>query len=92
MGLSDIDGLPNIPGNSDNLIQYLAIQSKLDDPEANKVQQNSTAYKPTKDKAGADVAQDNQDNQNNVDNDKAKNDDVSSDMSDQNAADNKQNS
>ena len=92
MGLPDIDGLPNVPGNSDNLIQYLAIQSKLDDPEANKVQQNSTAYKPTKDKAGADVNQDNQDSQNNVDNDKAKNDDVSSDMSDQNATDSKQNS
>ena len=92
MGLPDIDGLPNVPGNSDNLIQYLAIQSKLDDPEANKVQQNSTAYKPTKDKAGADVDQDNQDNQNNVDNDKTKDEDVSSDMSDQNATDNKQNS
>lgn len=92
MGLPDIDGLPNVPGNSDNLIQYLAIQSKLDDPEANKVQQNSTAYKPTKDKAGADVDQDNQDNQNNVDNDKTKDDDVSSDMSDQSATDNKQNS
>ena len=92
MGLPCIDGLPNVPGNSDNLIQYLAIQSKLDDPEANKVQQNSTAYKPTKDKAGADVDQDNQDNQNNVDNDKTKDDDVSSDMSDQNATDNKQNS
>lgn len=80
MGLPDIDGLPNVPGNSDNLIQYLAIQSKLDDPEANKVQQNSTAYKPTKDKASADVDQDNQD------------DDVSSDMSDQNVTDSKQNS
>lgn len=81
MGLPLIKGLPNIPGNSDNLIQYLAIQSKLNDPGANKVQQNSTAYKPTKDKAGADVVQD---NQNDVDNDKAKNDDVSSDMSDNN--------
>jgi hypothetical protein len=91
MGYKPIDGY-DIPGNSDNLIQYLAIQSKLNDPEANKVQQNSTAYKPTKDKAGADVDQDNQNNQNNVDNDKTKNDDVSSDMSDQNATDNKQNS
>lgn len=58
MGLPKIDGLPNIPGNSDNLIQYMSIQSKLNDPEANKVQQNSTAYDPNKDKAGADVESD----------------------------------
>ena len=86
MGYKPIDGY-DIPGNADNLIQYLSIQSKFD-PDANKEQQNSTAYKPTKDKAGADVEQSNQDdnnsdNQIDVDSNKP-DDDIHSDMSDNN--------
>ena len=86
MGYKPIDGY-DIPGNADNLIQYLSIQSKFD-PDANKEQQNSTAYKPTKDKAGADVEQSNQDdnnpdNQTDVDSNKP-DDDIHSDMSDNN--------
>lgn len=46
MGLPKLDNIPNVPGNSDNLIQYLSVQSKLTDPEANKVQQHSKDYKP----------------------------------------------
>ena len=45
MGLPPIKGLPDVPGNSDNLIQYLNIQDKLD-PEANKQQQHINDYKP----------------------------------------------
>lgn len=87
MGLPAIKDLPDVPGNADNLIQYLSIQSKFD-PDANKEQQNSTAYKPTKDKAGADVEQSNQDdnnsdNQTDVDSNKP-DDDIHSDMSDNN--------
>lgn len=52
MGLPKIDGLPNVPGNSDNLIQYLSIQSKLDDPEANIKQQQVSLKNPNKNKPG----------------------------------------
>lgn len=54
LGLQAIDG-GDIPGTADNFIQYASIQSKLTDPDANKVQQNSTSYNPNKDKAGASV-------------------------------------
>lgn len=74
MGLSAIKDLPDVPGNADNLIQYLSIQSKFD-PDANREQQNSTAYKPTKDKAGADATQTDEDS-------KKPDDDIHSDMSD----------
>lgn len=88
MGLPVIKDLPDVPGNADNLIQYLSIQSKFD-PDANKEQQNSTAYKPTKGKAGADATQDNQadnsqDNQADVDSNKP-DDDIHSDMSGNNS-------
>lgn len=73
MGYKPIDGY-DIPGNADNLIQYLSIQSKFD-PDANKEQQNSTAYKPTKDKAGADATQTDGDS-------KKPEGDIHSDMSD----------
>ena len=45
MKLPPIEGLPNIPGNSDNLIQWLAIQDKMN-PEANAEQQHQNDYKP----------------------------------------------
>lgn len=50
MGLPKLKGLPDIPGNSDNLIQYLSIQSKLEDPEGNTSQQMNSLDNPNKDK------------------------------------------
>ena len=50
MGLPKLKGLPDIPGNSDNLIQYLSIQSKLEDPEGNTNQQMNSLDNPNKDK------------------------------------------
>ena len=44
MHLPKLD-LPDIPGNSDNLIQWLAIQDKMN-PEANVEQQHQNDYKP----------------------------------------------
>lgn len=44
MHLSKLD-IPDIPGNSDNLIQWLAIQDKMN-PEANAEQQHQNDYKP----------------------------------------------
>lgn len=49
-------GLPplpygDIPGNSDNFIQYISVQSKMD-VESNVSQQTSTSYKPGKNKPG----------------------------------------
>ena len=49
-------GLPplpygDIPGNADNFIQYISVQSKMD-VESNVIQQTSTSYKPGKNKPG----------------------------------------
>ena len=44
MHLPKLD-IPDIPGNSDNLIQWLAIQDKMN-PEANAEQQHQNDYKP----------------------------------------------
>lgn len=66
LGLPKIDN-GDIPGNADNLIQYLSIQSKLEDPEANAKQQQTSLTDPNKDKPGvnedgANVGQGNQPN------------------------------
>ena len=50
MGLPPIKGLPNIPGNSDNLLQYMAIQSKLEDPDGNAGEQKLSLTSTTKDR------------------------------------------
>lgn len=51
MGLNPIpDG--DVPGDSNNYIQYLSIKSKLEDPEANAKQQQTSLTDPNKDKPG----------------------------------------